>query len=621
LAQKKDGVPAAPADGGSVGHLLLQAVERFGQFDEDEDEDEAVALRYRDPDEDEWVGVTWHELLERVHEAAAGLLTLGVVKGDRVAMLCNSRFEWAVLDLANLSIGAITVPIYQSNTSDEVHYVLDNSGACVVLAEDREQLGKIYEIRPRLPDLRHTVLVDGKVKIEDFLVSWERLLERGAERLAEQPDAVTRLTDQVGADDVATFVYTSGTTGHPKGVVLTHGAICFEAEALSQVMAVDERDETLLFLPLAHIFARVGFFGFLKLGYTVCFAESIDRLMGNLPEIKPSFVFSVPRIYEKVYDKILSGVRSGSRIKRQIFAFAMWVGGAVSRRKQQGRWIPPHLNISFQVAEMLVFKKLRNAFGGEVRFFISGGAPLSREIAEFFHAAGMTVLEGYGLTECTAASHLNRLDAFRFGTVGTPLPGVDVRIADDGEILLRGPNVLREYYQRPEATAEVLQGGWFHTGDIGEVDDGGFLRITDRKKDLIVTSGGKNIAPQNLENHMKTDPFLSQVVVYGDKRNYLVALVTLDEEQLRSYAEHKKLEDEGIDIDDHAALCAHPLVRDKAWRAVVEKNKVLASYETIKKIAIVDKEFEVGEELTPTMKVRRKVVTEKYWDLLEGLYG
>jgi long-chain acyl-CoA synthetase len=598
----------------SIGRQLSDAVERF-------EEEDRVALRYRDPDHDAWEGFSWAELLEKVQHVAAGLIDLGIGRGDRVALLSNSRWEWAVTDLATLSIGAITVPIYQSNTPDEVWYVLDDSGAEVVIAEDREQIGKLMEIRPRLPRLRHAVLLDGKVKIEDFLVSWKRLEERGAKRLADAPGCVTALLEQVGHDDPATFVYTSGTTGRPKGVVLTQRNLVFESVALRSVLDAGPRDETLLFLPMAHIFARVGYLGFLELGYTVCFAESIDRLMGNLPEVKPTFVFSVPRIYEKVYDKIVSGVQKGSRLKRWIFAYSMAIGRVVSRRQQAGRWIPPWIDICFQVAEMLVFNKLRKAFGGEVRFFISGGAPLPREIAEFFHAAGMTILEGYGLTETTAASHVNRLDAYRFGTVGPLLPGVECRIASDGEILLRGPNVFSGYHQRPEATAEALVDGWFHTGDIGEIDSDGKLRITDRKKDIIVTSAGKNIAPQNIENHMKTDPFISQFVVYGDKRNYLVALVTLDPDQAREYAEHKGLEDEGVDLEDHGALCAHPVIIAKLRRIIEEKNKALASYETIKKFVIVESDFEVGEELTPTLKVRRKVVTEKYWDQLDGLYA
>ncbi len=609
--------PAASTTNGlpsSIGRQLLAAVERF------EDED-VVALRYRDPDEDSWEGFSWQEMLDEIERVAAGLLTLGVDRGDRVAILSNSRWEWAVTDLAVLSIGAITVPIYQSNTPDECWYVLDDSGAKVVICEDREQVGKVHEIRTRLPGLKHAVLLDGKVKIEDFLVSWKRLGERGKERLAEEPGVFTARIDAVGLDDPATFVYTSGTTGRPKGVVLTQRNLVFESVALRAVLDAGPKDETLIFLPMAHIFARVGYLGFLELGYAICFAESIDRLMGNLPEVRPTFVFSVPRIYEKVYDKIVSGVQKGSRLKRWIFAYSMAVGRYVSRRLQAGKWIPPWVDICFQVAEMLVFNKFRKAFGGEVRFFISGGAPLPREIAEFFHAAGMTILEGYGLTETTAASHVNRLDDYRFGTVGPLLPGVEAKIAGDGEILLRGPNVFSGYHNRPEATAEAIVEGWFHTGDIGEIDPDGKLRITDRKKDIIVTSAGKNIAPQNIENHMKTDPFISQLMVYGDKRNYLVALVTLDPDQAREYAEHKGLEAEGVELDEHEAVCAHPVVQDKLWRIIQEKNKALASYETIKKFVIVDKDFEVGEELTPTLKVRRKVVTEMYWDLLDGLYG
>ncbi len=381
------------------------------------------------------------------------------------------------------------------------------------------------------------------------------------------------------------------------------------------MLDADESDETLLFLPLAHIFARVGFLAGLRMGFTTSFAESIDRLLDNVAEVRPTFLFSVPRIYEKVYNAVLSGVIRGSRLKKQIFAFALMMGKAVSKRKRAGRWVPPWLSLPFQAAELLVFNKLKKRFGGKMRFFVSGGAPLALEIAEFFHCAGMLVLEGYGLTETVAASNVNRLDNYRFGTVGPPIPGVDLRIADDGEVLLRGGNIFAGYYRNEKATSETIVDGWFHTGDIGEIDKDGFLRITDRKKDLIVTSGGKNVAPQNIENLMKTAPIISQIMVHGDKRNYLTAIITLDEEETRSYAEHKELE-----IEDWDELCQHPLIHARVEREMEARNKNLASYETIKKFQIVAQEFEVGEELTPSLKVKRKVVTEKYRDLLDGMY-
>ena len=510
----------------------------------------------------------------------------------------------------------MTVPVYQSNLAHEVRYVLDHAGARVVFAEDQEQLSKVQMVRAELARLEHAVLISGKAKEDGFTLAFDRLMERGREVLQANPEVVNERLARVGPRDTATIVYTSGTTGPPKGAVLTHQNLLFQARALAPVMRVDATDETLLFLPLAHIFARVGAMASLELGFTISYAESIDQLLDNLAEVQPTFMFSVPRIYEKVYNKVLAGVQSGSRLKKQLFAYAMAVGRAVSRRKQQGKWVPPHLSLSFQAAEMLVFGKLKRTFGGKIRFFISGGAPLAREIAEFFHAAGMLILEGYGLTETTAASNLNAPRAFRFGTVGKPLPGVKMRIADDGEILLRGDNIFAGYYRREDATAEVMQDGWFCTGDIGTIDADGLLRITDRKKDLIVTSGGKNIAPQNIENLLKTDPIISQVMVYGDKRNYLTALVTLDPDEAASYAEHKEIAWEHI-----SELSRHPQIRDRVDRAIQKKNQKLASYETIKKFAILEGDFEVGEELTPTLKVKRKFTIEKYIDLLEGLYS
>ena len=959
-----------------MGELFFRAVEQF---------DDSVAMRYRQPDR--WTDITWKEFGVEVRRLAAGLIGLGVSKGDRVSILANSRPEWAIIDQATMAIGAVTVPIYQSNLPHEVQYILDHAGSKVVFVEDSEQMGKVLEVRSELPDLKHAVLIAGKVKTEGFRLAYDKLQDRGKEALERgdaalwpggdggpyresakkegtEADPFKAWQKTIGRDDLATIVYTSGTTGPPKGAMLKHESLLFEMEALAPSMGVDERDETLLFLPMAHIFARVGFLASLRTGYTVSFAESIDRLMDNIAEVRPTFVFSVPRIYEKVYNKVISGVQSGSRLKKQLFAFAMIFGRSASRwlrrpaahcrkanlvaggalfaiclllavlwlephrdlayhlgspplksiagnqfeaqarandqvqvtgklvtaslerrmrgdkrvgflfsvegypesmavqvargeqltllgeaddmadgdpaelgdiavkplvltgrlhrglgamgdrqeyigwkkpgageeteaapepvkeaeparaktdsdtesesgdedidsylggggsgddegksegegegegkeegdidsylgsggsadkededegeeddedkegedkgkgeedidsylgggtkkdtkketkkaaptaepktnkaepktskptpnaapapAKSQPRWllvagetpaagnlwstrfplfclllflgivalvkivtrsngVPFYLNLGYQAAQMLVFNKLKNLFGGKLRFFISGGAPLSQEIAEFFHAAGILVLEGYGLTENTAACNLNTHDAFKLGTVGRSLPGVEVRIADDGEIMLRGPNVYAGYYMREEATAEAMEeDGWFHTGDIGVFDDEGYLRITDRKKDLIVTSGGKNIAPQNLENLMKTDPMISQIMVYGDKRNFLTALITLDPDEAAAYAEHKEIE-----YEDFAELADNPLINEKMERVLQAKNKKLASYETIKKFAILPEDFEIGEELTPTLKVKRKFTIEKYWDILDALY-
>ncbi len=593
----------------SVGALFRATVERF---------DEAVALRYRDRVKQDWVDINWREFRRLVDRTAAALIKLGVEHGDRVAILSNTRYEWTLVDIANFCIGAVTVPIYPSILAHEVEYVLEHSEAKVVMCEDREQLAKVLEAKAKLPALQIAVLYEGKVKDDDgFVRSWTKLLESGRDSLVAEPALVDERLAAVKSDDVATICYTSGTTGPPKGVVLPHSNLLFEAEALNDAMQADETDETLLFLPLAHIFARVGMLGTLRMGYIVSYAESIERAVDNMQEVRPTFVFSVPRVYEKIYEKIQGDLSRAGRLKKQIFAFAMAVGGAVSRSRQRGGGIPPHLYLSYKAADLLVFGKLKRTFGGKLRFFISGGAPLSREIAEFFHAADLLVLEGYGLTENVAAVNLNRVDKYKFGTVGPALKGVEQRIAADGEIMIRGPNIMREYFKNPEATAEVLESdGWFHTGDIGEIDPQGLLRITDRKKDLIVTAGGKNIAPQNLENHIKTAPFLSQVMVYGDKRKYLSALFTLNVDELEKWAERHEIEYE--DLREVAVL---PEIEAKVERILKEKNKSLASYETIKRFAIVWPDFEVGEELTPTLKVKRKFTCEKYRDLLESLYA
>ncbi|MCP4602676.1 MAG: long-chain fatty acid--CoA ligase [Proteobacteria bacterium] len=590
----------------SVGHLFFHAAEQFG---------DRVAMRRRDPIQLDWVDIDWLEFRRSVEALGAAIASLGIDRGERVAILSNSRTEWAIADLANFSIGAVTVPIYQSNLPDEVHYVLEHAEARVVFVEDREQLGKVLEVRGDLPNLKHAVLIDGKVKTAGFILSLEKLIEQGEQILEKDPLTVQKRLQSVSKEDMATIVYTSGTTGRPKGAVLTHANLIFELEALEKRVLVHENDETLLFLPLAHIFARVGFLLSLKVGYTISYAESIDRLLDNVAEIKPTFLFSVPRIYEKIYNKIASQAQRGNRLKRQIFAFSMAVGKRTSQKKQRGKLVLPHLSLSFQVAELLVFNKLKRLFGGKLRFCISGGAPLASEIAEFFHAAGILILEGYGLTENVAAAALNDTGAFKFGTVGKLLPGIQVRFEDDGEILFSGGNVFKEYFKRDKETSEAIVDGWFHTGDIGELDKDGFLKITDRKKELIVTSAGKNIPPQNIEKLMKTSPIMSQFMVYGDKRNYLTALVTLDQEEVISFAEHKEIE-----FEDFAELCKHPAVKKKVGQEIEKRNAKLASYETIKKFAIIEKDFEIGEELTPTLKIKRKLTEKKYFDILDGMY-
>ena len=610
MADTEAPIPPSAEDYSSTGALFRAASERYDDF---------TIMRHKSDLTGEWVSHTWKDLRKMVDETAAALVAEGVERGDRVAILANSRMEWCVVDLANFTLGSVTVPIYQSNLPDEVEYILDHSGAKIVFVEDGEQLSKVQQIRGACPAVTRAIQFSGKVRSDDeFVRALDRFRDAGREYMDAHPGILEERLDAVTREDMATIVYTSGTTGRPKGAVLTHDALLFEIGSLSSVMRVDTTDETLLFLPMAHIFARVGFLVTLQCGFIISFAENIATVMTNMAEIQPTFVFSVPRIYEKVYTTVTTKISKGLRLSKQMFGFALFVGRWISRIKREGRWAwwkYPHLVFLGEMANMLVFNRLAKLFGGKLRFFISGGAPLPREIAEFMHSIGVLVLEGWGLTETTAAATLNTLDAYRFGAVGKVLPGCQVVVADDGELLIGGRNLLREYYRRPEATAETIIDGWFHTGDIGEIDDDGFVRITDRKKDLIVTSGGKNIAPQNIENWMKQDAFISQVMVYGDKRNYLVALVTLDELEVTRYADEKELEYESF-----PELTRHPRIRYKIDKAMEEKNKKLPSWETIKYWTVLERDFEVGEELTPTLKVKRKVCTDKYWDILDGMY-
>jgi len=447
--------------------------------------------------------------------------------------------------------------------------------------------------------------------------SLEALRETGRARMRQDGLALDNRIDALGPDDLWSIVYTSGTTGPPKGVVLTHGSLCSECAAVSSLLQIDESDDQLIFLPLAHIFGRLLEWITVERGMTLTFAEGIQQLAANLREARPTFMGAVPRVYEKVYGKIRAGAEQAGGLKKAIFDFALRAGLSASRLRQRGEPVPLGLALKLAVADRLVFSKIRAAFGGRIKFFISGGAPLSRDIAEFFHAAGVLILEGWGLTETTAATCVNRPDRFRFGTVGPAVPGIELKIAADGEILVRGRPVMREYHHKPEATAEALDAeGWFHTGDIGVIEDG-FLRITDRKKDLIVTSVGKNVAPQILENALKAAcPLVSQVMVHGDQRPYLVALVTLNEEAAAPWARAR-----GVAFEQPADLARNDKVRAAIQAAVDVLNGRLAPYENIRRFHLMERDFsqEAGE-LTPTLKVKRKFATEKYSAELARMY-
>ena len=568
-----------------------------------------------------WRTLTWREVGDSVRELALGLIALGRAKGESVALLSASRAEWVQADFAIFSAGCITVPVYPSYPPDLVAYVINDSGARTVFVEDAAQLAKVLEAREHMPQLEQIVVMSGYEAPQPpkSVMTWETLRRLGRDNAEAHKSTLAERVTTSSPTDVASIVYTSGTTGPPKGVVQTHGNHVAALAASKTATPVEEGWVHLLFLPLAHSFARLESFLGVAHGLTTAFAENLDKLRDNLPETRPHFICSVPRVFEKVYAGVLATAQSGSPLKRKIFQWAVAVGRDVSRHQQRGQPIPAGLELKRRVAHALVFSKLHARLGGRLQWAVSGGAPLARDIAEFFHAAGILLLEGYGLTETCPALTFNRPDRYKFGSVGQALSGVELKIAADGEILARGANVAtRGYFKQPEATREVFEpDGWFHTGDIGRIDEDGFLFITDRKKDLIVTAGGMNIAPQNIENLLKADPFISQVMVHGDRKPYPVALITLNPEELAKFAR-----EQGVLTTDPGALVRHPKIVERVARTVEEKNTNLQSYAKIKKFSILAVDFSLeGGELTPTLKVKRKVVSEKYKKDLEALYG
>ena len=574
---------------------------------------EKVAYRYKA--ENAWHDITWQANKTICQDISKGLMALGVNKDDKVNILSNTRPEWLQIDMATVSIGAVVVGIYASNLPEDCAYIINHSDAVILFAENQDQLEKIMQVQKELPKLKYIVLLEGNPPADaNEVLRWEDFLTKG--KKINDDEFVAR-TQEVEPGDLASIVYTSGTTGVPKGAMLTHDNLLFTSWSASESLAVQPHFETLLFLPLAHVFARIIVYLCLREGLTINFAESIEKVGENLKETRPHFFASVPRIFEKVYDKITSGAQDAGGLKLKIFNWSLATGMEASKLLQKKQSVDGLLAVKNAIANKLVFSKIQAALGGRVQWTISGAAPLNITIAEFFHACGVTILEGIGMTENTSFTNVNRYDNNKFGTVGQPGPGVEQRIAEDGEVLYRGRNVMKGYYKNPEATAAAIDSeGWLYTGDIGEIDSEGFLKITDRKKDLIITAGGKNIAPQRVEKTMRTSRYVSQVLVFGDKKKFLTAVFTLDKDQVAAWAVKH-----GIDYNSWQELCQSPQVRDLMQSEVQEKNKELASFETIKKIYIAPADFSIeGGELTASLKVKRKVVTEKYRDELEALY-
>ncbi|BDG01566.1 AMP-dependent synthetase/ligase [Anaeromyxobacter oryzae] len=562
-----------------------------------------------------WEDVSWTEMARRARDVADGLAAMGVRPGDRIAIIGETNLEWILADLGILGAGAITVTIYQSNRPAECQYILADSGARFIFCDSEVQVAKIREVRAQLPALEGVIRAQGPAQgeFEHTLADVERA---GAEWRNAHPRAHEERLAKIGRDDPASFIYTSGTTGNPKGVILTHGNWVYEAYAIEEIKIINEQDVVLMFLPMAHSFAKVIEAVWFATGATAAFVESLDKIMDNAAEVRPTVMPAVPRIFEKAYNTVVTKGLATPGLKGKLFHLSMESFEQYATAKEQGK---EYASFGMLIGKKLVFPKLSHAlaerFGGRMRLFVSGGAPLSPKIAWFFQVLGFTILEGYGLTETSAGTFVNRPGQNRIGTVGPPVPGTQVRIAEDGEILVKGGCVMKGYYGNEAATAEVLKDGWLYTGDIGFVDEAGHLKITDRKKDIIVTAGGKNVAPQNLENELKTDPLVSQVVVHGDKRKFLSALITLNEENARRWAADNRLPaGEGLHQD--------PRMRARIQQAVDALNAKQASYATIKKFAILPRDFtqDTGE-LTPTLKVKRKVVTQRYREVLDAFYA
>jgi len=597
--------PGAAAERGTksatIADLLPLAAAKYG---------DAPAASWKQPS-GEWTSVSFREIAAIVERLALGLIDLGIEPGDKVSILANTRPEWTYCDFAALSVGATVVPIYQTNSPEECQYVLENSDARLVIVEDAEQLAKVRAVRDRLPKLEQVVIMEGSA---GDAIDLDELRRRGDGHDRSEWEARYRA---VTPNDTCTFIYTSGTTGPPKGCVISHGNYRAMLDMIHAVAVVEPDEVTYLFLPLAHSFALLLQLGSFDVGATLAYWERDPlKIIPNLSEVRPTYFPSVPRIFEKIYTAATSAADKGGGLKKRVFWWAIGVGARMRAAERSGRGPGFLLARQYAIADRQVLAKIRGLFGGRVRQCVSGAAPINTEILRFFDAAGVLVLEGYGMTETSTAATISTPDAFKFGTVGRPFPGCEVKIADDGEVLIKGPNIFQGYYKNEEATSETIVDGWLHTGDIGEIDGDGFLSITGRKKDIIITAGGKNITPVNIEAAIKQHPLVSQCVVIGDRRPYLVALVTLDPETAAAYAAENDL------AADPAELAADPDIHASIMAHVERVNDRFARVEQVKRIEILphDLSQETGE-LTPTMKVKRNVVAEKYAERIEGLYA
>ncbi|MER7981385.1 AMP-dependent synthetase/ligase [Streptomyces sp. NPDC095817] len=591
---------------------------------------DAEAYRYPVPaagdGPDEWKSLSWSEAAERVFAIAAGLIELGVEPEQRVALASSTRVEWILADLGILCAGAATTTVYPQTNAEESAFILSDSASRVLIAEDAAQLAKARDKRADLPELGHVVVIDAEgAESDDWVLTLADLEKRGAAYLEKHPELIKERVGAITADQLATLIYTSGTTGRPKGVRLPHDNWSYMAKAIASTGLVGQDDVQYLWLPLAHVFGKVLISGQIEVGHVTAVDGRVDKIIENLPVVQPTYMAAVPRIFEKVYNGVAAKARAGGGAKYKIFQWAAEVSREYAKvsqdnfRRTGSASVPFALGAKHKVADTLVFAKIREAFGGNLRACVSGSAALAPEIGYFFAGAGIHILEGYGLTESSAASFVNPGEAYRTGTVGKPLPGTEVRIADDGEILLRGPGIMEGYHGLPEKTAEVLEAdGWFHTGDIGELSPDGYLRITDRKKDLIKTSGGKYIAPAEVEGQFKAVcPYVSNILVHGADRNFCTALIALDEPSIMEWAK-----DNGLERRSYAEVVAAPTTVAMVEGYVKELNEGLQRWQTIKKFRLLPRDLDVEHgEITPSLKLKRPVVEREYKHLIDEMYA
>ena len=592
----------------TIGEMIFNRVGTYSDF---------PVLRFKK--DGSWHDISWTEFGERIEDFANGLLSLGIKPGEKVAILSENRPEWAISDIGIISIQGVVVPIYHTNRAKQIEYVIDHSESRILIVSQQNMLNEVLQVRENLGNLEQIFLMDWEEgeNADKGVRPFGELLKLGAEYKSEHPEELQKLIDSSNEDDIVSYVYTSGTTGNPKGVMLSHKNFLANVKDATQVVDLYPHEVALSFLPLSHVLERMaGYYLILYKGGIIAYAEGVNEVAKNLPEVKPDVMVSVPRLYEKIYAGVLNNMNQGSNLKKKLFYWSVEVGKEWFYTNQDNKTPSLSLKMKHGIADKLVFSKLKALTGGKMRFFISGGAALAKDINEFFHAVGLTILEGYGLTETAPVLSVNTFEKLRLGSVGPALPSVELKIAEDGEILAKGPNVSIGYYKQPEATAEVFKDGWFYTGDIGYIDEDGYLIITDRKKDIIVTSGGKNVAPQNIEGLLGTDPLIGQAVVLGDKKKYLAALIVPNFETLTAYAKENNIE-----FINNQDLVGDPKIVTLYNNRIKEAIKDLPSYEQIKKFALLSEEFSSDTgELTPTLKVKRKFVQEKYSDVIGELF-